>query len=97
MANKPKLLEVSLDVCKMILQLSTTASHTNIEDIAYYLLSLYDINDIDVNYSELDIGQVIPAAVHIDRCMLARNVCELMILSFTTAQRRYNIGHSTLS
>jgi len=58
MANKPKLLEVSLDVCKMILQLSTTASHTNIEDIAYYLLSLYDINDIDVNYSELDIGQL---------------------------------------
>lgn len=43
----------------MILRIGQKASHKDIEDIAYYLLSLYEINDTDVNYDELDIGQVL--------------------------------------
>jgi hypothetical protein len=42
----------------MILRVGRNPTHRDIEDIAYYLLSLYEINDTDVNYEELDIGQV---------------------------------------
>lgn len=59
LAHKPKLLEISLDICKMILRIGQKAAHKDIEDIAYYLLSLYEINDTDVNYDEVDIGQVL--------------------------------------
>ncbi|KAI8581925.1 hypothetical protein K450DRAFT_229931 [Umbelopsis ramanniana AG] len=58
MVHKPKLLEISLDICKMILRIGQKATHKDIEDIAYYLLSLYEINDTDVNYDEVDIGQL---------------------------------------
>jgi hypothetical protein len=56
-ANK-KQVELSLSFCRMVLRLGRYPTVRDLEDLAYFALSCYEAQEIQIDYSKFDIKKV---------------------------------------
>lgn len=57
-SHKRKQVELDINFCRMMLCLGDRPSFRELEDLAYFILSCYESQEIKIDYSKVDIKKV---------------------------------------
>jgi UbiD family decarboxylase len=56
--DSKKRIEISLNCCRMILRLGYNPQQAHLEDVIYFLLSCYELQEMEIDYKKIKVASV---------------------------------------